>query len=133
MDSAKLKSIEEQYRAEIQAFQQIRKDITKANSIRQQFVQQLHENDMVLKELSIVQDNANVYKLIGPVLVKQDPVEAKSNVEKRLDFIKGEMKRMDIQLKGHEERAMSKQAQLVKMQQEAQRLQQQMRSATTSA
>lgn len=32
-----------------------------------------------------------VYKLIGPVLVKQDQAEAKSNVEKRLEFIRGEM------------------------------------------
>lgn len=32
-----------------------------------------------------------VYKLIGPVLVKQDQTEAKSNVEKRLEFIKSEM------------------------------------------
>ena len=32
-----------------------------------------------------------VYKLIGPVLVKQDQVEAKSNVETRLGFIRSEM------------------------------------------
>jgi len=32
-----------------------------------------------------------VYKLIGPVLVKQDQVEAKSNVETRLEFIRSEM------------------------------------------
>lgn len=62
--------------------------------------------------MNIVQDNANVFKLIGPVLVKQDPVEAKTNVEKRLDYIKGELKRTEAQLKGHEERAMSKQTQV---------------------
>ena len=32
-----------------------------------------------------------VYKLIGPVLVEQDQVEAKSNVETRLGFIRSEM------------------------------------------
>jgi prefoldin beta subunit len=31
-----------------------------------------------------------VFKLIGPVLVKQDLVEAKSNVGKRLEFIGNE-------------------------------------------
>ena len=32
-----------------------------------------------------------MYKLVGPVLVKQEQAEAKSNVDKRLEFIKGEM------------------------------------------
>lgn len=32
-----------------------------------------------------------MYKLIGPVLVKQDQAEAKANVDKRLEFIKSEM------------------------------------------
>lgn len=32
-----------------------------------------------------------MYKLIGPVLVKQDQAEAKSNVNTRLDFIRSEM------------------------------------------
>lgn len=35
-------------------------------------------------------DNA-VYKLIGPVLVKQDLDEAKQNVTKRMDYINGEL------------------------------------------
>ena len=32
-----------------------------------------------------------VYKLVGPVLVEQDQVEAKNNVKTRLDFISSEM------------------------------------------
>ncbi len=32
-----------------------------------------------------------MYKQIGPVLVKQDVAEAKSNVDTRLEFIAGEM------------------------------------------
>ena len=32
-----------------------------------------------------------MYKLIGPVLVKQDQTEAKTNVDKRLEFIRSEM------------------------------------------
>jgi hypothetical protein len=32
-----------------------------------------------------------VFKLMGPVLVKQDQGEARSNVETRLDFIRSEM------------------------------------------
>lgn len=57
-----------------------------------------------LQELGLVDDDANVYKLIGPVLVKQDSVEAKTNVEKRLEFIGSELKRLDSQLQGIEEK-----------------------------
>ena len=35
--------------------------------------------------------NNTVYKLVGPVLVAQDQAEAKNNVDKRLDFIRGDM------------------------------------------
>ena len=42
------------------------------------------------QELEMLDEDANVYKLIGPVLIKQDLVEAKSNVGKRLEFISNE-------------------------------------------
>ncbi len=44
-------------------------------------------------------DDANVFKAVGPVLVKQDLVEARSNVTNRLDFIKKDIDRIDGQLK----------------------------------
>lgn len=47
-------------------------------------------------------DDANVYKLIGPALIKQDPVEAKANVRKRLEFIEGELARSEHQYKSME-------------------------------
>eukprot|EP00891_Asterochloris_glomerata_P000385 jgi/Astpho2/385/gw1.00011.186.1_t len=53
---------------------------------------------MVLQELKLLEEDANVYKLVGPVLVKQDLVEAKANVSKRLEFIRGEIERVEQQL-----------------------------------
>lgn len=38
---------------------------------------------------------ANVYKLVGPVLAKQEVVDAKGNVEKRIEYITKEIDRMD--------------------------------------
>ena len=37
------------------------------------------------------EDNA-IFKLIGPVLVKQERIEAEENVKKRIEFITGEMR-----------------------------------------
>ena len=42
------------------------------------------------QELELISEDANVYKLVGPVLVKQDMMEAKANVSKRLEFINKE-------------------------------------------
>lgn len=44
-----------------------------------------------MQELDLVEDGAVVYKLIGPVLVKQDLSEAKQTVDKRLEYIRKEM------------------------------------------
>ena len=46
---------------------------------------------MDLKELDRLEDGAEVYKLIGPVLVRQELTEAKQNVQKRIDYIRKEM------------------------------------------
>ena len=43
---------------------------------RKTFTQQATENEMVLEELKSLEEGANVYKLIGPMLAKQDVVEA---------------------------------------------------------
>lgn len=57
------------------------------------------------QELGRLGDDANVFKLIGPALIKQDLVEAKSNVSKRLEYIKGEIERADTQIKSMESKS----------------------------
>lgn len=44
-----------------------------------------------LQELDLLKEDANVYKLIGPVLVKQDLAEANANVRKRIEYISAEL------------------------------------------
>jgi prefoldin beta subunit len=43
------------------------------------------------QELELLEEDANVFKLIGPVLVKQDLAEAKANVNKRIEYILAEL------------------------------------------
>ena len=42
------------------------------------------------QELERLEPDAGVFKLVGPVLVRQDLVEARANVTKRLEYISGE-------------------------------------------
>ena len=64
------------------------------------------------QELELIPEDSAVYKLVGPVLIKQDQFEAKSNVQKRLDFISSEMTSLDSQMKGLEEKRSRKQQQV---------------------
>lgn len=45
----------------------------------------------LLQEFDIVDDAANIYKQIGPVLLKQDKTEAVMAVNGRLEFIDKQM------------------------------------------
>ena len=49
---------------------------------------------MVIEEFKLLDDDANVYKLVGPILAKKDLGECKENVEKRLEFITKEILRL---------------------------------------
>ncbi|KAL0398340.1 UNVERIFIED_CONTAM: Prefoldin subunit [Sesamum radiatum] len=69
----------------------LQKDIAKNHQVRKKYTIQLGENELVLKELDLLNEEANVYKLIGPVLVKQDLAEANANVRKRIDYISAEL------------------------------------------
>lgn len=63
-----------------------------------------------MQELELLDEDSNIYKLIGPVLIKQDPLEAKTNVKKRLEFIKGESDRLDAQCKRLEDKQHKRQS-----------------------
>lgn len=58
-------------------------------------VEKKSENELVLQEFKLMSDDASVYKLVGPVLAKQDVAESRTNVEKRIEFITKEIERMD--------------------------------------
>ncbi len=112
---------------------------------RQQAQQQLSENEMVLKvrrarsrrvdffpltsflssnaqELEILEDDAKVYKLTGPVLIKQDLSEARGNVEKRLDYIRAENERLEKASAELEKKQRDKQQGIIELQQKMMQL-----------
>tara|TARA_B110000285_G_C14795891_1_gene455191 strand:+ start:302 stop:520 length:219 start_codon:yes stop_codon:yes gene_type:complete len=52
---------------------------------------------MVSQELNILNEGENftIYKMIGPILAKQDLAEAKNNVKTRLEYITKECDRLE--------------------------------------
>lgn len=64
---------------------------------------------------------ANVYKLVGPVLAKQEVAEAKGNVEKRIEYITKEIDRMDKLEVDFQAKIEEKRKNIMKLQQDAQK------------
>lgn len=83
MESNEIKKIEAEYQKVVQN--------------KRSMVEKKNENDMVLSEFNLVNDeeSATVYKLVGPIMAKQDLGEAKANVKTRLDYIQKEIDRME--------------------------------------
>lgn len=64
---------------------------------------QYQENKIVLNEFDNLNEDSKIYKLTGPILMPQEYDEAKLNVTKRIEFIEGEIKRVETKI-GDEEK-----------------------------
>lgn len=82
-----------------------RAELERAINLKHQALSQVGENEMVVAELQFLEEDAKVFKLIGPVLVQQDVVEVKANVSTRIEFIKKDMAKIDAQIKDYEKKA----------------------------
>lgn len=114
---------------------------------------QLNENKSVLEELNLLKEDnqvrmstekiltkeihpiefhlyLQVYKLYGPVLVKQDLEESRQNVGKRMDYIKKELKRCNDQIEDMEKKQDKHRENIQKLQQ---KLQQQYQAVMAAA
>jgi len=115
--------MQKRLQSEVEKFQNVQKDITKHAALRQQLEGQLSENNLVKEELDRLEDSADVFKMIGPALVKQDLAEAKTNVKKRIDYISGELKRQEGLVKDLEKKADAHKETLGKLQHQMQQAQ----------
>ncbi|XP_013113060.1 probable prefoldin subunit 6 [Stomoxys calcitrans] len=78
--------------SELEAYQNQQKTCLKLVKQRTLLESQLNENKCVLDELNLLVPDNKVYKLYGPVLVKQDLEESRQNVGKRIEYISKELK-----------------------------------------
>nr|CAG4645306.1 EOG090X0MQF [Leptodora kindtii] len=115
--------IQQKLQQEVEKFKGIQKEYQKVISTRQQLDSQLTENNGVKEELALLETDSNIYKLIGPVLVKQDLDEARQNVKKRIDYITGELKRLDKTIEDLDRKQDGQREVLGKLQQQMQQAQ----------
>merc|ERR1711860_260585 len=118
-----MEGLQKRLQSELERFKVVQKDYQKSLSARQQLDAQFNENTLVKEELSLLSEDNNVYKLTGPVLIKQDLEEAKQNVQKRLDYINGEIKRQEGNLKDLDKKQDTHRENINKLQQQFQQAQ----------
>jgi prefoldin beta subunit len=117
---ASLKDKEKIMQDEIEQFKATQKEIQKFVSKRKQLEGQLTENKTVKEEMDLLEDDAVIYKLIGPALIKQELGEAKITVDKRLEYINREIENCEESLKEQEKKHQNTTEKLAKLQQEYQ-------------
>ncbi|KAL8674306.1 MAG: hypothetical protein Q9168_001299 [Polycauliona sp. 1 TL-2023] len=76
-------------------YQALQTELQAQITSRQRLESQQQENLVVRKEFNTLSDDSTIYKLIGPVLLKQEKTEAESAVDGRLEFIEKEIKRVE--------------------------------------
>eukprot|EP00029_Vermamoeba_vermiformis_P006018 TRINITY_DN2249_c0_g1_i1.p1 TRINITY_DN2249_c0_g1~~TRINITY_DN2249_c0_g1_i1.p1 ORF type:complete len:125 (-),score=28.39 TRINITY_DN2249_c0_g1_i1:57-431(-) len=104
------------FESELKEFKATQTELQKVATNRQKLLTQLNENTLVMKELELAPDDSNIYKMIGPVLVKQSRDEAKSHVQKRIDYIDSEIKRHENLTKDLEKKHSEKRQKVMELQ-----------------
>ncbi|KAI5961903.1 YKE2 [Candida pseudojiufengensis] len=83
-------------------FSEHQQNINDLINSRSKLETQYQENKIVNEEFQQLDESTKIYKLIGPILLPQDYTEASSNVTKRIEFIEGEIKRVETKIENEE-------------------------------
>ena len=83
------------YEFQIKEIESLEKEQSRIRIALSSFENKKNENSMVKSELGLLENDDVVYKLIGPILVKQEIYEAKLQVDHRLEMINKEINKLD--------------------------------------
>ncbi|KAI0878251.1 prefoldin subunit [Hypoxylon argillaceum] len=97
-------------------YQKLQQELQTAVDARQKIEAQKQENLGVQKEFERLKDGESIYKLAGPILLKQDQVEADSTVKGRLEFIGKELERSENQIQEIQDKLEKKKGEIIQVQ-----------------
>jgi len=96
-------------------------------------IEKKNENEAVLTEFKLLEGSNDVYKLVGPILAKQEIGDCTNNVEKRIEWISKEIARLETLEADFQGKVTSKTALIKKMQADFQGIVQQAQQAQAQA
>ena len=108
----------EELEATVKEIRTIQTQLSDVAQQQEKLIAQENENQLVLEEFRIAEKNGTdtVYKKVGPALVKQPLSEAKSTVEKRLEYIRSELRSRDSQIDSLQKKSVALQQKAVQIQ-----------------
>lgn len=89
------KDLQAQYEARCSAYNETEEEIRDVQGKIQTLHAQVLENETVKEELDMLDEDSEVFKSMGPVLMKVDLADAKVTVDQRLKHLEREMKNSD--------------------------------------
>ena len=110
------KMADQQYTAIVNEINENRAKLQTQYDLLRQLTAQKSENESVKKEFEILEPSGIIWKLVGPVMVKQDRDEARANVDKRIEFITGDIAKAEEAIKILENEFEVKREELMKLQ-----------------
>ncbi|OJD16677.1 hypothetical protein AJ78_03187 [Emergomyces pasteurianus Ep9510] len=111
-------------------YQKLETELQEIVQAREKLEAQQQENKSVQKEFNSLESDANIYKLVGPILLKQDKRDATMAVDGRLDFIEKEITRIEKQINDIQERSEKKKIEIIQLQTQLQQQQPPVGAAT---
>ncbi|KAK4184191.1 Prefoldin [Podospora australis] len=115
-----MSNIQARLQALSEDYTKLQKDLQDTVTSRQKLEAQKQENLGVQQEFEKLKDSETIYKLIGPVLLKQDRTDAESTVKGRLEFIDKEISRLEGHIKEVQEKMEKKKGEIIQIQTSAQ-------------
>ncbi|KAJ4287112.1 Prefoldin subunit 6 [Collariella sp. IMI 366227] len=110
---AKLQALSEDYT-------KLQQELQDTVQSRQKLEAQRQENLGVQEEFAKLKEGETIYKLIGPILLKQDQTDAESTVNGRLEFINKEITRLEGHIKESQGKMEKKKNEIIQLQTSAQ-------------
>merc|ERR1712124_209855 len=103
--------------SEQKAMEALKTEMEKLSGDLTKLVQQTNENQLVKDELEHIEEEAEIYKLIGPGLVTQAVPEVRTNVNSRIELLKKETTKVEGKIKANRENQQKIAKNVEKMQQ----------------
>ncbi|KAI9749340.1 MAG: actin-like protein arp8 [Chaenotheca gracillima] len=113
-------SPEKQLQSLYEEFQKFQQELQTTVDALQKLEAQQQESENVQKEFKTLTPTSKVYKLVGPVLLKQDKDEASTAVMERLQFIQEAINRTKSEIDKIKNKCQRKQMEISELQSQAQ-------------
>eukprot|EP01132_Coremiostelium_polycephalum_P005983 gene5983-7454_t len=114
--ATQMQQLQDQFVKARETFQDFETELQKLSGTRAKLLTQLNENEMVKKEFDLLEEDANIYKLVGPVLFKHSKSDAESNIKARLDMIDKHLKKTEADFKETEKKAIDQRNKVMELQ-----------------